>query len=185
MMNSILAGFLIGIGGVAYLSLESHIIGAILFSFGLITIIARQYNLYTGKIGYLNTIKEIPSMLIILLGNFIGVILLGILAVNTNLSADDICINKLSKSYLQVFFQAILCGFLMYFGVDTTNKTNNPLYAVFAVTIFILTGAEHCIANVFYFTVYNKWSWNIIIFILINIIGNSVGSILLHKLEKE
>lgn len=185
MMNSILAGFLIGIGGIAYLSLENHIIGAILFTFGLIVIIARGYDLYTGKIGYVEKLKEASSMLFMLLGNFIGVFLLGILATNINLSTDDICISKLSKTTLQVFLQSILCGFLMYLGVDTTKRTNNPLYAIMAVVIFILTGAEHCVANMFYFTVYNNWSYEIILFMLINIIGNSTGSILLHKLEKE
>lgn len=183
-LKSLLAGFLIGIGGIAYLSLENHIIGAILFSFGLVTIIARGYDLYTGKIGYTN-FNQIPSMLLMLLGNFIGVILIGILAINIGLVADDICIGKLSKDCFMVFLQAILCGFLMYLGVDTTKKTNNPLYAMMAVIIFILTGAEHCVANMFYFTVYNQWSWDVVWFMVVNIIGNSIGSILLYRLEKE
>lgn len=183
-LKSILAGVLIGIGGIAYLSINNHIIGAIFFSFGLIVIIAREYNLYTGKIGYIH-FNQIPSMFLMLLGNFIGVILIGILAININLSADEICIGKLSKNYLVFFLQTVLCGMLMYLGVDTTKKTNNPLYAIMAVIIFILTGAEHCVANMFYFTVYNNWSWQIIYFMIINIIGNSIGSILLYRLERK
>lgn len=183
-LKSVLAGFLIGIGGIAYLSLANHIVGAVLFSFGLVTIISRGYDLYTGKIGYA-TPKDTTSMFLMLLGNFIGVILIGILAININLSADEICIGKLSKGCFVVFLQAILCGFLMYLGVDTTKKTNNPLYAMMAVVIFILTGSEHCVANMFYFTVYNNWSWQIVWFMVVNILGNSIGSILLYRLEKE
>lgn len=52
--KSILAGILIGLGVIINLQSANPIIEALLFSFGLLTIINMQLNLYTGKIGYLN-----------------------------------------------------------------------------------------------------------------------------------
>lgn len=54
--KSILAGILIGLGVIINLQSENPIIGALLFSFGLLTIIRMQLNLYTGKIGFLTKI---------------------------------------------------------------------------------------------------------------------------------
>lgn len=54
-IKSIYAGFMIGIGGIIYLSLDNPIIAAFLFSFGLLTIIIQQFNLFTGKIGFVKT----------------------------------------------------------------------------------------------------------------------------------
>jgi len=54
--KSILAGILIGLGVIINLQSENPIIGALLFSFGLLTIIQMQLYLYTGKIGFLTKI---------------------------------------------------------------------------------------------------------------------------------
>ncbi|MCR5483046.1 MAG: formate/nitrite transporter family protein [Bacilli bacterium] len=47
------------------------------------------------------------------------------------------------------------------------------------ITIFILCGFENCVANMFYFTISRLWSIDVIRYILVMILGNSVGSILL------
>lgn len=55
--KSILAGVLIGLGVIINLQSEIPALGALLFSFGLLTIINMQLNLYTGKIGFFSDIK--------------------------------------------------------------------------------------------------------------------------------
>lgn len=70
MKKSLLAGVLIGLGVIINLQMEQKIIGALLFSFGLITIINMQLPLYTGKVGFL--VKNLPM---ILCGNLIGIAL--------------------------------------------------------------------------------------------------------------
>ena len=45
-LKSILAGLFIGIGGIAYLSVENKVVGAALFAVGLFTICTLGYNLY-------------------------------------------------------------------------------------------------------------------------------------------
>ena len=59
--------------------MSNPIIGALLFSFGLITILIQDYKLYTGRIGKLSKWDDIPTLLIILIGNFIGAFGLGLL----------------------------------------------------------------------------------------------------------
>ena len=51
-IKSIYAGFMIGVGGIVYLSLDNKAIGSLLFSFGLLTIVTQGFYLYTGKIGF-------------------------------------------------------------------------------------------------------------------------------------
>ena len=67
--SSFVAGILIGIGVIINTVAPVPVVGPLLFSFGLITIIELQLQLYTGKIGFgfnINLIK-------VLLGNFIGI----------------------------------------------------------------------------------------------------------------
>ena len=54
---SILAGILISFGGIIYLMSPNKIIGSLLFSFGLATIVCQGYALYTGRIGYLSGVN--------------------------------------------------------------------------------------------------------------------------------
>lgn len=70
---SILAGFLICLGGIINLSVGGGILGATLFSIGLLTILYFKLNLFTGKAGLLfdNKITDI-DLIKIWIGNFIG-----------------------------------------------------------------------------------------------------------------
>ena len=52
LIRAILAGVMISIGGTIFLTCESKLLGAFLFSIGLYAICAFGLNLYTGKIGY-------------------------------------------------------------------------------------------------------------------------------------
>ena len=47
------------------------------------------------------------------------------------------------------------------------------------ITVFILAGFEHCVANMYYFSAANMWTWKTVLYVLVMILGNSVGSILL------
>ena len=51
-VRSALSGVMIAIGGYAFLGCENRVVGAILFTVGLITITLFGFDLYTGRIGY-------------------------------------------------------------------------------------------------------------------------------------
>lgn len=71
---------LIGIGNVIYLTLENHYIGAMLFSFALLTIINNNLPLYTGKIGFISEYDKMDFVKM-LFGNLIGVTIIMFIAI--------------------------------------------------------------------------------------------------------
>lgn len=178
MIDSILAGILIGMGGVAYLSCEDRVVGSFLFSFGLLTIVCRQLSLYTGKIGYVGRLG-IPDILLTLVGNCMGTLLVGwvMRMTRSTISSQALVDTKLNDSPLSIFVLSVFCGALMYLAVDNYKKSRSWIFVILPVLIFILSGFEHCIANMFYFTLAGVWqSWQTMYYLLIMIVGNAVGS---------
>ena len=53
LLSGVLAGMMISVGGTVYLSVDSKVVGASLFSIGLFFVVSMRLWLYTGKIGYL------------------------------------------------------------------------------------------------------------------------------------
>ena len=188
LIKAIYAGIMIGIGGIVYLMSKNSIIGATLFGIGLFTICVYKMNLYTGMVGYIleNKINYVFKLLITLIGNFIGTFLTAILIINTRLSdiiikAKNISLIKINDSYLSILILSFFCGILMYLAVNNYKKSENVIkkyLSIFlSVIVFILCGFEHCIANMFYFSVAEVWSLKSIFSVIIMIIGNSLGAI--------
>ena len=51
--------------------------------------------------------------------------------------------------------------------------------------IFILSGFEHSIANMFYYNFASIWSWKAVGYIFINIAGNAIGALIIQYFNKE
>lgn len=196
LIKSILAGIVIGIGATAYLSLENKIVGSVLFSIGLFVILTKELNLFTGKIGYIleNDLKYVKEVVITLFGNFIGTFLVGNILKFTRISdiiipeARKICEIKLTDNYMSIFILAIFCGILMFLAVDGYKKAkdNFAKYGGFflAISVFIVCGFEHCIANMYYFAIAGSMPLDTAILLGIMIAGNSVGSLLFPMSSK-
>lgn len=173
--KSILAGMAIAIGAIIFCALGGGITGALFFSVGLYLVLWFNLNLYTGKVGYINSIKEVPNILLIFIGNALGCALA--FTIFPTSFAISIAAAKLSVPLYLVFIKAIICGILIYAGVDQYKKHKDyaPLVIVPA---FILAGAEHSIADICYFIIARSFSLEVILFILIVAIGNAIGSLL-------
>ena len=196
LIKSILAGIMIGIGATAYLSLENKIVGSLLFSIGLFIILTKEFNLFTGKIGYIfnNDLLYLKEVIITLVGNFIGTFLVGSvlrfsrISTVVALEAERLCTIKLNDSLISIFILSIFCGILMYLAVNGFKeaKDNFAKYAgVFlAVSVFILCGFEHCIANMYYFTIADMWSLKTFGYLGIMILGNSIGGVFFPLSDK-
>lgn len=180
--RSLLAGILIGLGVIINLQSKNPALGALLFSFGLLTIIHMQLCLYTGKIGFYKKVNDIQELLIILLLNCCGIALtVGLYALGNPAFCDIIsatAATKFTKSILTLFINAYFCGILIHFAV----KNKVTILTIFAVMIFILIGAEHCIAD-FPYLLFNLSLFNIVKFIAI-VIGNSLGAITIERLDR-
>lgn len=190
LIKSIFAGIMIGIAGTVYLRVDNNLFGAFLFSIGLLVICMYGMNLFTGKIGYIlvNKLNYIYELLITIVGNFIGTFLVARLVLLTRFKsvsdkAVDLVNLKLNDNLLSIFILSMLCGILMYIAVNNYKKINNEIgkySCIFmCVMVFILSGFEHSIANMYYISVANLISLKSLLYILIMLLGNSVGSILI------
>ncbi len=182
---------MIAIGGTVFLSIENKVIGASLFSIGLFGVLIYNLNLYTGKIGYLITnfnLKYIKELIITLIGNFIGACSVGFILRYTRIydkiyeKSLILANTKLNDNILSIFILSIFCGLLMYFAVNGFKKQTDfgkYLVVYLGVAVFILCGFEHCIANMYYFSVADIWSLKTLGYTGIMVLGNSLGSFII------
>ncbi len=196
LVKAFIAGFLVGIGGILYVSASNKIIGAVLFSFALILIVSKGYFLFTGKVGYLLPYKKgnLKDIGLTLLGNIIGVFFIGSLFLLSGkdaviLNANQLFLSKLDQKWYEVLTLAIFCGFMMYLAVDNYSKIKNQgaavLVVIFAVVIFIVAGFEHSIADLVYLSIGTVFSLKALGFIIIVIIGNLIGAVLLNLIHEQ
>ena len=154
LISSILAGLCISIGCIVNLMVGGGPLGAILFTFGLITVVHYKYALYTGTAGFVSSLKDIGILFwLVLLGNCLGcyitseVITYAIPDITEK--ANSIVIARSQVNMWQAFIRAIFCGFLMTTAVKFARE-NRWLPLLFAVPVFILAGFYHSIADAFY-----------------------------------
>lgn len=160
--SSILSGIAVAIAGWGFLA-YTNIIGAVLFSFGLLTVVNYKLKLYTGTAGFValrdeagrsRWIKAIGELLFILLGNILGCLLVALLLRLSPLelgeSAQKILASRLAIGPLRAGLLAIGCGFIMT-TVVTFAREGKPLALLFGVPLFINCGFPHCLADAFYY----------------------------------
>ena len=179
--SSILAGICIGIAGFGYLVLGG-LSGAVLFAFGLLTVVGYKLKLYTGTAGFINK-SEILDLVIILLGNIVGCLLVGLLTRASNMdlqaAAQMILEIRLQNDPLRCGLLGIGCGFIMTTSV-TFAREKNYLPLLFGVPLFIICGFTHCVADAFYYlsvpASFLKAHWLEVIGVYVCIVaGNFIG----------
>lgn len=182
--KSTLAGLLISLGATAFLTVDNKTVGALLFSIGLTAVILLEANLYTGKIGYVNSKAKLISAALILIQNLLVALVCGLIFYSTkNNICENLWLNKLTKSWYEFLFDSIGCGICIYLSVELYKKTGSIFVIVLGVLVFILSGFEHCIADIFYLSASMSFDLKSILYILIAIIGNSIGSLLIRFLQ--
>ncbi len=188
-ISAVLAGMCIGFGGVAFLSLENKVLGALFFTVGLFTICSFGLHLFTGKICYVFE-KDMAYALdlpIIWLGNLLGTGLTAGLSLLTRIGpalsgkAAALCQVKTGDSLLSLFVLGIFCNIFIYIAVEGFGKipyeAGKYLSLFFGVMVFILCGFEHCVADMFYFWMAG-WSGQAVIAVLVITLGNALGGII-------
>lgn len=179
--KSIMAGVLIAIGGLALL-----VKSPLYFGFALLTICLGNLSLYTGKVGFANK-KNWKDLPIILLFNVVGVII-SVYAFHSLAcyeialaKAQEVTQLKLSVGYIDTFISSVFCGLILFYACAVFNRFKGVEWFVWlAVTVFVLCGFNHVIADLFYFLMAGTVSIPHLIAILL---GNSVGSILARLSE--
>ena len=188
-LSALLAGAVIGVGGTVFLSVEDTVVGALFFTVGLFVICTRGLHLFTGKVCYVfnNDRAYARALPVIWLGNLAGTVLVAAAEQFTRLAAlgaraQVICQTKLAEPVAGAFLLAVLCNVMIYIAVEgyrsNPHELGKYLAPFFGVCVFILCGFEHCVANMYYFTMAGAWSARTLGYLLVMTLGNAVGGVL-------
>ena len=188
-LSAVLAGASIALGGTVFLSVENTVIGSLFFTIGLFVVCTRGLHLFTGKVCYLfdNDASYAKALPVIWLGNLVGTVLVAAAEQLTRLAALDeraraICELKLSEPLLGAFLLAVFCNVMIYIAVEgyrsVPHELGKYLALFFGVSVFILCGFEHCVANMYYFTMGGAWSGRAVLYLLVMTVGNAAGGVI-------
>lgn len=177
---SVFAGLMIGIAGLVYLRVGG-LAGAVLFAFGLLSVVMCGAQLYTGKAGYL-AYRESWRLVPMLLGNAVGCFLAAIIthyvandAVIANL--DTILAARTSASWHDLVVTASGTGMIMTLSVYGARR-GHYLPLLFGVPVFIMCGLPHCVADAYYYGVAiiaERFEWTMLGAWWWSIVGNYIG----------
>ena len=190
-IRSICAGASIALGGTVFLACADKTVGALMFSVGLITVLIFGFDLFTGKACNEAFIKKPGTLALIWIGNFIGAVLFGLM-VSTHQSlyetAAKIADTKLDKPFYIIIIDGIICEFCIAIAVRGYAKAEGFgkfLVVVIGVMVFILCGAEHVVADMFYLAAARATDIvNVVLFLLWATVGNVAGGIIWWLAER-
>lgn len=202
-LMSFCSGIMIGIGGSAFL-LASHLfgswgklIGAALFSLGILSIVMFEMKLFTGLI------SDIPEMgarnfwklPVCFMGNMLGVLVTAMIIKFSPLA--DLVIPTASTMIsakiftdlwaIKAFCSAILCGFLITLSIGAVKYAprkglSTTVGVMFPIIVFAFCGFDHSVANTLYIF-FLGFSWQAVGYLLMCVLGNIVGGVILPILS--
>ena len=152
---SVFAGLLIGFGGLVYLNVGG-VYGAILFAFGLLSVVMCRAELYTGKAGFLPP-RQVTRLAAMLLLNVVGCFAAACVAIYSHKESlfdtlYAIMQARHAASWHELLITSAGTGMIMTIAVyGARQKHYLPL--LFGVPVFILCGLPHCVADAFYYAV--------------------------------
>ena len=180
--SSVLSGIAIGTAGFGYLASGKDIVGAVLFAFGLATVVHYSLKLYTGTAGFIRR-GELGTLFLLLFFNLVGCALMGLMARCSPLplqeTAQGILEGRLAMGALRGGVLSIGCGFIMTTAV-TFARQDKMLPLIFGVPLFIVCGFPHCVADGFYYLcvplAYIADHWQEVLLFYVSIVaGNFIG----------
>ncbi|MHB8128872.1 MAG: formate/nitrite transporter family protein [Mobilitalea sp.] len=177
LVQGILAGMYISLGAIGYLKLVANtadpglgaFLGAFVFPVGIIAIIIMHAELYTSDsmvmvavyAGRTKFNKIIKILLLIIAANLIGAIFAafmtqasGIFDVKVMTLVIEKAVHKVHMPVGQILASSILCNILVSTGVCLGYSCKDEIAKIVVVwltiAVFILSGTEHVVANMYY-----------------------------------
>ena len=165
--NAVVAGMAICMAAVVYLQCENKLVGAFLFSLGLLTVIIFRKKLYTGCTGYLADARTLNDMyrhdfsgiggfcvigymerfrelMVILFGNAVGAAILGTIVAfaipDTREKAIALMQNKESVVWYAMLMKSVMCGALMQiaFRVQKADVNIVPVAVRYPIAVMCI-----------------------------------------------
>ncbi|MBQ9728042.1 MAG: formate/nitrite transporter family protein [Clostridia bacterium] len=197
---AVFSGIMIGIGGIASLVAIStmgewgRLVGACLFSLAIFAIMAFEMKLFTGMVASIPamSVKHLWQLVVCFLCNALGVLLVGAISEYTpfgGVAAENgaaLIAGKLDleKWPLVAVCSSMLCGVLITTSVRSPYHVvekglSATLGVVFPIIVFAFCGFDHSVANMLYFYYLGEFSWKIVAYVLLTIVGNVIGGVAL------
>lgn len=186
---SLMAGIAIAMGATIYVLCSNKIVGAFMFSIGILLVMEFKMLLFTGYVPTQRENQKLSDYLInstlIFFGNLFGASLVAGLLSLTRLkdtiykSTLAICEVKLADAWYSTFILSMFCGFIIAGIVKASNLKKSVIYVAMMIATFILCGFDHVVANAFYFAASAKlFTWGGLLFMLICMLGNFAGGLI-------
>ena len=168
---AILAGMFIafaGVGSTVAGAAVNRLAGACVFPAGLAMVVVAGSELFTGDNLMLVSLLErritagqmLLTLLIVYLGNFLGSWLVALLAVSggtLGAFAENVvsaAVAKASLGFGEAVLRGVLCNILVciavWMGAAAKDVPGKILGLSFPIMVFVLSGYEHCVANMYY-----------------------------------
>ncbi len=209
-IQGILAGIYISIGAVGYFKVVEAVntsgvdvfLGALVFPLGIIAILLMQAELFTSDSMVMIAVydqrttfrKTIKILLLILGANFIGAIFLAALSIGSNIYSEQTLqyivnkgVHKVEMMPIELLMSSILCNIIVSTSVCLAYSCRDEVAKIFVVwlgiVVFVLSGTEHVVANMYYLSVaffasseiaFLSIIYNLIIVALGNFIGGGI-----------
>ena len=167
-VSAMLAGLFIGLGYTGYLIVSGimadaavgKVVGALLFPVGLLLVLIAGADLFTG-----NTLvtmawykKEIKlgdvakNLSIVWLGNLVGALFLVVLGSIAE-GVMHLAEKKVHLNMVELLTRSTLCNILVaitvYMSYAAKDVTGKVIISYIPIWLFVITGFEHCVANMF------------------------------------
>ena len=88
---------------------------------------------------------------------------------------------KANDSLISLFILGIFCNMMIYVGVESyknvPHEVGKYVGLVLCIMVYILSGFEHCVADMFYFAMGGAWLAKTVVALIVITLGNSVGGL--------
>lgn len=145
--QSILSGFLIGIGNISMMICENRMVGSLLFSSALLVIIHNSLPLYTGRIGKVIERKNFFQCFFILVCNILGCVLASVMFLMMSSGNWGILIGTAEVKFQYGFLRMFVAGFMCNVLIHVAITTKQDIVTILCIMVFILSGYSHSIAD--------------------------------------
>ena len=189
LLSAIAAGFCIGLGGAVFLLQSEKLVGALLFCVGLYTICEMQFHLFTGRVCYAleQPLWSWSRFPLIWIGNWLGAglaaSLLGLTRVGpaARQAALVLVAGKNGDTLLSLFILGFFCNIFVFIavaGYKTFPLALGKYLAIFVgITVFIMSGYEHSVADMFYYFMAGQMDQEALVRLLVITGGNICGGL--------
>lgn len=202
-LMSFSSGVMIGVGGTAFLlALKLYgdwgkLIGALLFSLGILCIVMFEMKLFTGLISDIPEmgVKNFWKLPVCFLGNMLGVLFAAVIVYYSPVAdivvpqAQAMMSVKLNADLwaVKALCSSILCGFLITLSIGAVRYAPRKGLSVtvgvmFPIIVFAFCGFDHSVANTLYMF-FLGFTGKAVVYLLMCVVGNIIGGVILPILS--